>query len=78
MHEILKKVMENCGLKAITLTENTNEFSDGVFSSSKDYFVILKLINKTFCKMTESFNQITPSSLFTVMEVRNKIAFHTI
>ena len=76
--QFLRKLWKNCGLKAITLPQNTNEFSDGVFSNSKDHFVILTLINETFCKMIESFNQMSPNGLFTVIGVRNKMTFHTI
>jgi hypothetical protein len=76
--EILKKFMKTCGLKSIILLENTNELSHRVVFNSKDYFVILTLINDTSYQKTQSFNQMRPSSLFIALEVRNKIAFHTI
>lgn len=75
VYEILKKVMKNCGLKAVTLPENTNEFSHGIFSNSKYYFVILTLINETFYQMTQSFNQMRPSSFSLSWKSEIKIFF---
>jgi hypothetical protein len=72
VHEILKKVIKNCLLKAIILHEKGTKF---ITEYSPDYFLVLTLINDTFYQITQSFNQMKPGSLFTVMEVGNKISF---